>query len=87
MPRLACWSCGRQIYTPSPVDSLFSELGSGIGQSGWGYLARRQGIGQAWVAAGAFLVLGIPLLLLARRADPESDRFGTPLPATPAVDA
>jgi hypothetical protein len=25
MPRLACWSCGRQIYTPSPVDSLFSE--------------------------------------------------------------
>jgi len=30
---------------------------------------------------------GIPLLALARRADPESDRFGTPLPATPAVDA
>jgi hypothetical protein len=25
MPRLACWSCGRQIYTPSAVDSLFSE--------------------------------------------------------------
>ena len=51
-----------QRATILSVDSLFSELGSGIGQSGWGYLARRQGIGQAWVAAGAFLVLGIPLL-------------------------
>jgi hypothetical protein len=25
VPRLACWSCGRQIYTVSPLDSLFSE--------------------------------------------------------------
>ena len=25
MPRLACWSCGRQIYTTSPLDSLFAE--------------------------------------------------------------
>jgi prephenate dehydrogenase len=25
MPRLACWSCGRQIYTVSPVESLFAE--------------------------------------------------------------
>ena len=25
MPRLACWSCGRQIYTVSPLDSLFAE--------------------------------------------------------------
>ena len=76
-----------QRATILSVDSLFSELGSGIGQTGWGYLARRSGIGHSWVAAGAFLVLGIPLLALARRADPESDRFGTPLPATPAVDA
>jgi MFS family permease len=74
-----------QRATILSVDSLFSELGSGIGQSGWGYLARRQGIGQAWVAAGAFLVLGIPLLLLARRADPESDRFGARVPAPGAV--
>ena len=74
-----------QRATILSVDSLFSELGSGIGQSGWGYLARRQGIGQAWVAAGAFLVLGIPLLLLARRADPESDRFGAPVPTPGAV--
>jgi len=76
-----------QRATILSVDSLFSELGSGAGQSAWGYLARRRSIGTAWVAAGAFLVLGIPLLALARRADPETDRFGTPLPATPAVDA
>ena len=25
MPRLACWSCGRQIYTVSPLTSLFAE--------------------------------------------------------------
>jgi hypothetical protein len=25
MPRLACWSCGRQIYTTAPLDSLFAE--------------------------------------------------------------
>lgn len=25
MPRLACWSCGRQIYTVAPLDSLFAE--------------------------------------------------------------
>jgi MFS family permease len=74
-----------QRATILSVDSLFSELGSGVGQSGWGYLARRQGIGQAWVAAGAFLVLGIPLLALARRGDPDADRFGTPVPAPVAA--
>jgi DNA-directed RNA polymerase subunit RPC12/RpoP len=25
VPQLACWSCGRQIYTTAPLDSLFSE--------------------------------------------------------------
>jgi hypothetical protein len=25
MPRLACWSCGRQIYTVSPIEALFAE--------------------------------------------------------------
>ncbi|MEO6208412.1 MAG: hypothetical protein ABIP77_10735 [Candidatus Limnocylindrales bacterium] len=25
MPKLACWSCGRQIYTVSPLASLFTE--------------------------------------------------------------
>src|SRR5262249_6062885 len=74
-----------QRATILSVDSLFSELGSGIGQSGWGYLARRQSIGTSWVAAGAFLVLGTPLLALARRAAPENDRVGAP--AAPAAGA
>jgi hypothetical protein len=25
MPRLACWSCGRQIYATSPLASLFID--------------------------------------------------------------
>ena len=25
MPRLACWSCGRQIYTVAPLEALFTE--------------------------------------------------------------
>jgi hypothetical protein len=25
MPRLACWSCGRQLYTVTPLQSLFAE--------------------------------------------------------------
>lgn len=25
MPRLACWTCGRQIYTVAPLESLFAE--------------------------------------------------------------
>lgn len=25
MPKLACWSCGRQIYTVAPLEALFHE--------------------------------------------------------------
>jgi hypothetical protein len=25
MPRLACWSCGQNVYATSPADSLFAE--------------------------------------------------------------
>jgi ribosomal protein S27AE len=25
MPKLACWSCGREIYTVAPLESLFAE--------------------------------------------------------------
>ncbi|MER3418646.1 MAG: hypothetical protein C4343_06050 [Chloroflexota bacterium] len=25
MPRLACWSCGRTVYTVSPIEALFAE--------------------------------------------------------------
>jgi MFS family permease len=74
-----------QRATILSVDSLFSELGSGVGQSGWGWVSRRQGIGHAWFAAGAFLVLGIPMLALARRGDPDADRFGAPSPAAGAA--
>jgi DNA-directed RNA polymerase subunit N (RpoN/RPB10) len=25
VPKLACWSCGRQIYTVAPLEALFAE--------------------------------------------------------------
>jgi hypothetical protein len=25
MPKLACWSCGRQIHSVAPLDALFAE--------------------------------------------------------------
>jgi ribosomal protein S27AE len=25
MPRLACWKCGRQLYTVAPLEELFAE--------------------------------------------------------------
>jgi DNA-directed RNA polymerase subunit RPC12/RpoP len=25
MPNLVCWSCGRQVYTVQPLESLFAE--------------------------------------------------------------
>lgn len=25
MPKLACWSCGRQLYTVAPIDALFDD--------------------------------------------------------------
>jgi hypothetical protein len=25
MPKLSCWSCGRQIYTVAPLEALFTE--------------------------------------------------------------
>ena len=25
MPKLACWSCGRQIHSVAPLESLFAE--------------------------------------------------------------
>ena len=25
MPKLACWKCGRQIYTVAPLEALFTE--------------------------------------------------------------
>jgi hypothetical protein len=25
MPKLACWSCGRHLYTVAPIEALFDE--------------------------------------------------------------
>lgn len=25
MPELACWSCGRKLYTVAPIEALFAE--------------------------------------------------------------
>ena len=25
MPKLACWSCGRQLYAVSPLESMFAD--------------------------------------------------------------
>jgi MFS family permease len=62
-----------QRATIISLDSLFADLGGGVGQSGWGYLARLQSIGTAWLAAGALLLLGAPFYLIAGRRDRDHD--------------
>jgi MFS family permease len=57
-----------QRATIISLDSLFADLGSGAGQTGWGYLARARSIGDAWIAAGASLVLGLPFMFVVGRA-------------------
>jgi len=64
-----------QRATILSLDSCFANLGGVAGQTGWGWLAKRRSIAEAWVAAGATLLLGVPLLWIARRADGELDRF------------
>jgi MFS family permease len=54
------------------LDSMFGDLGGVVGQSGWGWLAAARSIGEAWVYAGATMVLGLPLYWLARRRDPSA---------------
>jgi MFS family permease len=57
-----------QRATIISLDSLFADLGSSAGQTGWGYLARMRSIGDAWVASGVSLLFGLPFLFLVRRA-------------------
>jgi predicted MFS family arabinose efflux permease len=57
------------------LDSFFANLGGVAGQSGWGYLARARSIAEAWVGAGAALLVGVPLYWWARRSDRQLDRF------------
>jgi MFS family permease len=51
------------------LDSFYGSVGGTLGQSGWGWYSRERTIAAAWVRAGACLVVGVPLYLLARRAD------------------
>ena len=64
-----------QRATIISLDSLFANLGGVAGQSGWGYLARARSIAEAWVYAGAAMVIGVPLYWMARRNDQRLDRF------------
>src|SRR5439155_663175 len=64
-----------QRATILSLDSFFANLGGVAGQTGWGWLAKRRSIAEAWVASGATLVLGVPLYWIARRADGRLDRF------------
>lgn len=64
-----------QRATIISLDSFFANLGGVAGQSGWGYLARVRSIAEAWIGAGAALLVGIPLYWAARRSDKQLDRF------------
>jgi MFS family permease len=64
-----------QRATIISLDSMFADVGGVAGQSGWGYLAKRQSIGAAWIYAGATVLIGVPLYWMARRHDGTLDRF------------
>ena len=64
-----------QRATIISLDSCFANVGGVAGQTGWGWLARGRGIADAWVAAGATLILGVPLYWVARKRDRVLDRF------------
>jgi MFS family permease len=64
-----------QRATIISLDSLFGDLGSGLGQTGWGKLADARGIGTSWVAGGAFLLAGLPFIWRARRSAGSADEF------------
>jgi MFS family permease len=64
-----------QRATIISLDSLFGDLGSGLGQTGWGRLAQARGIGASWVAGGAFLLAALPFIWRARRCAGSVDRF------------
>jgi MFS family permease len=74
-----------QRATIISFDSLFGDLGGGLGQTGWGYVARVRSIADAWVPAGAFLFLGVPFLAVARRFCREKDAFAVAGAAEPQL--
>jgi MFS family permease len=58
-----------QRATIISLDSFFANAGGVVGQWGWGSLAKLRSIADAWVYAGATLLLGVPLYWLARRSE------------------
>jgi MFS family permease len=64
-----------QRATIISLDSFFANAGGVVGQWGWGSLAKRRSIADAWVYAGATLLLGVPLYWLARRTDRRLDEI------------
>ncbi|MGH7646092.1 MAG: MFS transporter [Gemmatimonadales bacterium] len=58
-----------QRATIISLDSFFANLGGVAGQSGWGYLARTRSIAEAWVYAGAALLVGVPLYWMGARGE------------------
>ncbi len=76
-----------QRATIVSLDSLFGDLGGGVGQTGLGWLARTRTIADAWVIGGATLLLRVPLLAMARRCDRAKDLFDpTVLAGRPATE-
>jgi MFS family permease len=62
-----------QRATILSLDSMFGNSGGVVGQSGWGWLARRRSIGEAWAWSGLTLLLAVPLYWVARRNDRRLD--------------
>jgi MFS family permease len=67
-----------QRATIISLDSFFANAGGVAGQWGWGSIAKRRSIADAWVYAGSTLLLGVPLYWLARRANRSLDRLPSP---------
>jgi MFS family permease len=62
-----------QRATILSLDSMFANSGGVVGQSVWGWVARRRSIGEAWAWSGLTLVLAVPLYWVARRNDRRLD--------------
>jgi MFS family permease len=70
-----------QRATIISLDSFFANAGGVAGQWGWGSLARMRSIADAWVYAGAALLLGVPLYRMAGRGGRDAKGVArSPLP-------
>jgi MFS family permease len=65
-----------QRATILSLDSMFANSGGVVGQSVWGWVARRRSIGEAWAWSGLTLLLAVPLYWMARRNDRRLDAIG-----------